>query len=178
MKKHSLILVLAVCLLVLTALVSCNGGNNTNADTASETWLCACGAGGTGNYCSACGAAKPTDETTCETTCEPTADETSATTEPESGTAAATEDESEESTVPAETEAETSAPRYDYFSADVKADVTIDPSAYAAMQLTLPASLQITAQDVTDYIEKIRFQNRVTVNGNTQVTDKPLPELG
>ncbi len=103
--------------------------------------------------------------------------ETEPVTEPasESDTDAATEAATDgETETPAETEPVTATPRYDYFEAEVAPDVTIDRTLYADMKLTLPASLQITDADVTDYIEYIRFQYRTADNGTTQVKDQPL----
>ena len=74
----------------------------------------------------------------------------------------------------AETEAVTHAPRYDYMDAEVAPDVTIDPSVYTDMKLTLPSSLKVTDQDVVDYIEKIRYQYRASDNGTEKMTGKPL----
>ena len=165
MKKHSLIFALVLCL-ALTALVACttNPASPSESDTAAETWICSCGLGNSGKFCPECGEAKPEDVTetpTEETTEAPTEAPTEETTE------APTEE-----TEPEETE--TRAPRYDYFEADVKADVTIDPSVYTDMQLTLPASLQITHEDVMEYINYILFQYRTADNGTTQVTDQPM----
>lgn len=176
MKKHFLILSLVLCL-ALTALAACTQDQTTppaETDTAAETWLCACGVGSAGKYCPECGASRPAEETTAEdtdedtdevSTEEPTADESEA----ESTAEDTTEAVSEEST-----ETETRAPRYDYFSADVKADVTIDASVYTDMQLTLPSSLLITDEDVKDYIDYVLFQYRTADNGSTQVTDQPM----
>ncbi len=74
----------------------------------------------------------------------------------------------------AETEAVTLAPRYDYMDAEVLPDVTIDPSVYTDMKLTLPASLKVTDKDVQDYIGSICYQYRTSDNGTTQMTDKPV----
>ena len=167
MKKHSLIFALALCL-ALTALVACttSPASPSESDTAAETWLCACGLGNSGKFCPECGEAKPEDVTEAPT-------EESTTEAPTETSAAATEDETTaKATEPEETE--TRAPRYDYFEADVKTDVTIDPSVYTNMQLTLPASLQVTHEDVMEYIDYILFQYRTATNGTTQVTDQPM----
>ena len=169
MKKHSLIFALVLCL-ALTALVACTTipASPSESDTAAETWLCSCGAGNSGKFCPECGEAKPEAVTEA-----PTDDATEAPTEE------ATEDTAEETTeAPTEEtepeETETRAPRYDYFEADVKADVTIDASVYTNMQLTLPANLQVTHEEVMEYIDYILFQYRTADNGTTQVTDKPM----
>ena len=173
MKKHYLLsAILALVLgLALTALAACDRNPNrpsVETDTAAETWLCACGVGSSGKFCPECGTAKPESVTTIG--------ETHAATEPESE--AATDGETEKDTAaetkPTETEAVTRAPRYDYFDADVKADVTLDKSVYTDMQLTLPADLEITHEAVMDYIEQILFQYRTADNGTTQVTDKAM----
>jgi hypothetical protein len=154
MKKHLIILALVLCL-ALTALAACDRNQNdpsAESDTIPETWLCACGVGSSGKFCPECGEAKPEPETTDG--------ETQAATEPESE--AATDGETEKDTTaetkPTETEAVTHAPRYDYFDADVKADVTLDKSVYTDMQLTLPADLEITHEAGMDYIQKILFK--------------------
>ena len=175
-KSYLLSAVLALVLgLALTALVACNQDQTdppAGTDTAAETWLCACGVGSSGKFCPECGAAKPEPETTDG--------ETAAATEPESESDTndtaenGTEKDTAAATEPPETEAVTHAPRYDYFGADVKADVTLDKADYTNMQLTLPASLQITHEVVMDYIDRILFQNRTAVNGTTQVTDQPM----
>ena len=74
----------------------------------------------------------------------------------------------------AETEATTAIPRYDYMSADVAPDVTINKADYTDITLTVPDALQIGEDDVQDYIQNIRFQYRKAVNGTTMVKDKPL----
>ena len=166
MKKLSLILTLALCLIV-AALAACTGEGTTPADTQApaETWICACGQDNGGKFCSECGTARPEPETT-------EAETTEATEEPTESSAETTEAPTSADTEPAETE--TRAPRYDYFEADVKADVTIDKSVYTGMQLTLPANLQVTHDDVMDYIEYVLFQYRTADNGSTQMTDKPM----
>ena len=167
MKKLFLILTLALCLTV-AMLAACTGEGTAQTDTEApaETWICACGQDNGGKFCSECGTARPEPETTeaeTEAPSEETTEETTAET-----TAAATE----EVTEPAETE--TRAPRYDYFAADVKTDVTIDKSVYTDMQLTLPSYLLVTQEDVMDYIAYVLFQYRTASNGNTQVTDQPM----
>ena len=166
MKKHYLIIFLTLCL-TLTALVACTGdtGDVQESGTQAETWLCECGQANGGKFCSECGAARPEPVTEA-----PTETETEAPTE--APTEEATETPTEEDTESAETE--TRAPRYDYFGADVKADVTIDPSVYTDMQLTLPANLQVTDEDVMDYINYVLFQYRTADNGSTRMTDKPM----
>ena len=172
MNKHVLIFALILCL-ALTALVACTGDQTdppVETDTQAETWLCACGQGNGGKFCSECGTPRPEPETTEASTEEPTEDDTEDTTE--DPTEKPTEAPTEKPTEPAETE--TRAPRYDYFEADVKADVTVESSVYTDMKLTLPANLQVTHDDVMDYIDYILFQYRTADNGTTQVTDKPM----
>ena len=110
---------------------------------------------------------RPEEGSETDTAAEP---DSEAATDGETETDTAAETKPAE-TKPAETEAVTHAPRYDYFEADVKADVTLDKADYTHMQLTLPASLQITHEAVMDYIGRILFQNRTAVNGTTQVTE-------
>ena len=172
MKKHFLLFGLILCL-ALTALAACTrdpAEPPAESDTAAETWLCECGFGSAGNFCPECGTARPADETTDEatdgeTTDEPTAEET---------TDGAAAEETTEKPAEETTEPETRAPRYDYFDAEVKADVTVDASVYTDMQFTLPTSLLVSEQDVKDYIDYILFQYRTAVNGTTQVTDQPM----
>lgn len=173
-KRYLLSAVLALALgLALTALVACDKNQTdppVETDTAAETWLCACGEGSSGKFCPECGEAKPETGTA--------ADETDTAAEPESESESAAEPESESDTAAAtqspETEAVTHAPRYDYFDADVKADVTLDKADYTSMQLTLPAELEITAEDIKDYIDYVLFQYRTADSGTTQVTDKAM----
>ena len=174
MKKHLIILALVLCL-ALTALAACDRNQNdpsAESDTTPETWLCACGVGSSGKFCPECGEGKPEPETTDG--------ETNTATEPESESVtndpaeSETEKDTAAETKPTETEAVTHAPRYDYFDADVKADVTLDKSIYTDMQLTLPADLEITHDAVMDYVEQILFQYRTADNGTTQVTDKAM----
>ena len=174
MKKHLILLALVLCL-ALTALAACDKNQNdppVESDTAPETWLCACGVGSSGKFCPECGEAKPEPETTDGETAAATEPESESDTNDtaESGTEKDTAAESE----PADTEAVTHAPRYDYFGADVKADVTLDKSVYTDMKLTLPADLEITAEDIKDYIDYILFQYRTADNGTAQVTDQPM----
>ena len=180
MKKHSLIIACVLCL-ALTVFAACTQNqNDPSTDTEAETWLCACGEGNsiTGKFCSECGTARPGDEATAETTAEATDEVTEEPTEvtTEAATAETTDTAAETTTAAPEetTEPETRAPRYDYFEADVKADVVIDASLYTDMQLTLPADLKVTDEDVKEYIDNILFQYRTADNGTTQMTDKPM----
>ncbi len=172
MKKHFLILALALCL-ALTALAACTADPtdpSAESDTQAETWLCSCGVGSAGKFCPECGEARPEPETGDDTAEAGTDGET----EPESETETAADTAAETQSKPADTETETPAPRYDYFDADVKADVTIDASVYTDMNLTIPADLRITDEDIMDYIEYVLFQYRPADNGTTRVTDKPM----
>ena len=172
MKKHFLIPALILCLL-LTALAACTDDrpDPTETDTAPETWICSCGVGSSGKFCPECGEARPESVTEAPTE-EPTEAPTEEATTEEVTAESPTDHETEAPTEPAETE--TRAPRHDYFEADVKADVTLDPSVYTDMSLTLPASLQVTHDDVMDYIDHVLFQYRTADNGTTQVTDKAM----
>lgn len=162
MKKYVLILaVMSLCL--LTVLVACTENTVTPPE---ETWLCACGVGSSGKFCPECGTPKPVDTAAETDTAAVTSDETRLDTDE---TDAVTEPGTETNTEPV-----TAAPRYDYFSADVKADVTIDKSQYTGMELKLPAYLQVTQEDIRDYIDYLCFQKRTADNGTTQVKDQPL----
>ncbi len=167
MKKLALALTLILCVM-LAALVACTGDPSDTADTdaPAETWLCACGQDNGGKFCSECGTPRPEPDTTDAVTETPTEEPTDTTAE--ETTAASTEKDTE----PAETE--TRAPRYDYFEADVKTDVTVEQSVYTDMQLTLPANLQVTHEDVMEYVNHILFQYRSADNGTTQVKDQPM----
>ena len=84
----------------------------------------------------------------------------------DSGTATATSRLNEDVTAPV---------RYDYLSADVSADVDIEPSDYSDMKLTLPASLRVTDEDAIEYIKQtILFEYRVADNGTEKMTDKKM----
>ena len=179
MKKHSLIIACILCL-ALTVFAACTQNqNDPSTETEAETWLCACGEGNsiTGKFCSECGTARPGEEaaeTTAEATVEATEEPTEETTEEVTDAATDTVAETTEATTEEPTETETRAPRYDYFEADVKADVVIDASLYTDMQLTLPADLKVTDKDVKEYIDYVLFQYRTADNGTTQVTDQPM----
>jgi trigger factor len=162
MKKYILILaVMSLCL--LTVLVACAENPVTPPE---ETWVCACGVGSSGKFCPECGTPKPSD-TVAETD---TAGVTLEETEPDTAeTTPSTQASTEQATEPV-----TAAPRYDYFSADVKSDVTIDKSQYTGMELKLPADLQVTQADIRDYIDYLCFQKRTADNGTAQVKDQPL----
>ena len=167
MKKMTVLALLLVCLALAVSMASCQFLSGDHASDTEAGWTCVCGEISYGKFCPECGEARPEPETTEAPTEETTDVPTDASTE------ASTEKPTEASTeVP--TEPVTEVPRYDYFDADVKADVTIDASAYKDMQLTLPSNLQVTDKDVTDYIDYILFQYRTAENGSTQVTDKPL----
>ena len=176
MRKYTLILLLAA-LLILGGMVACTV-NTASPPEEDDTWLCACGVGSTGNFCPACGTQRPAVETSATDTgegdSEPVSDpyETDTVADTVVDTTVDTTESGTE--LPAETAAETAAPRYDYFSADVKADVTVDRAQYTGMELTLPAYLQITQADVTDYIEHILFQYRTADNGSEPMTDQPM----
>ena len=174
MKKFAVIFALALCL-ALTSLVACTDSQadpSDTTDTQAETWLCACGQGNGGKFCSECGTPRPEPETTDPVTEDTTAEGTEEPTEAPTEEGSESESSTEQETEPAETE--TRAPRYDYFDADVKADVTLDKSAYTDMALTLPANLQVTHDDVMAYIDYVLFQYRTADNGTTQVTDQPM----
>ena len=168
MKKFAVIFALALCL-ALTSMVACTDSQadpSDTTDTQAETWLCACGQGNGGKFCSECGTPRPEPDTTDPVTETPTEEPTDTTAE--ETTAASTEKDTE----PAETE--TRAPRYDYFEANVKTDVTVEQSVYTDMQLTLPANLQVTHEDVMEYVNHILFQYRSADNGTTQIKDQPM----
>ena len=167
MKKLALALTLILCV-TLAALVACTGDPSDTADTdaPAETWLCACGQDNGGKFCSECGTPRPEPDTTDAVTETPTEEPTDTTAE--ETTAASTEKDTESA------ETETRAPRYDYFEADVKTDVTVEQSVYTDMQLTLPANLQVTHEDVMEYVNHILFQYRSADNGTTQVKDQPM----
>ena len=167
MRKHILIwAVMSLCL--LTVLAACAG--NTTSSPEPETWLCACGVGSSGKFCPECGEAKPAD-TAAETDTEAVTSEVTEhdTQETEAVTESGTEAETE-----AVTAAVTAAPRYDYFSANVKDDVTLDQSLYTGIELRLPAHLQVTQTDILDYIDYLRFQKRTADNGTTEMKDQPM----
>lgn len=167
MKKITVFALLLLCLALAASMVSCQslfGGDVTETEAG---WTCSCGEVNEGKFCSECGSPKPepgtTDAPTEAVTDVPTDKATEETTE--KGTEKPTE---------ADTEPVTLAPRYDYFDADVKADVTVDKSVYTDMQLKLPADLQVTDKDVADYVDYVLFQYRSADNGSTQVKDKPM----
>ncbi len=88
-------------------------------------------------------------------------------TETESGTTAGTTAGTLEPT--------TAIPRYDYLEADVAKDVSIDRNQYFGVTLTIPDSLRIEDEDVTEYINtSILYPKREAVNGSTEVKDKAL----
>jgi membrane protease subunit (stomatin/prohibitin family) len=94
MKKFAMIFALALCL-ALTSLVACTSGQADPTDTQAETWLCACGQGNGGKFCSECGTPRPEPETT-----DPVTEEI----------AEGTEEPTEAPTEAPETEAPTDAP--------------------------------------------------------------------
>ncbi len=163
---HLRALSLALCALLLVsllALAAC-GGKDTEGSTDTAT------------------------ATDTETVTDPAATDTEPATEPvsetesepatevatETDTAAATAT-STETTAATEAELATAPERYDYISANVSADVDIQPSDYTEMKLTLPSYLQITEQDVQDYIYgSILFQYRVAENGTAKMTDSKM----
>ena len=64
--------------------------------------------------------------------------------------------------------------RYDYFGADVSADIDFTNADYTAMQLTLPADYRITDEDVQAYIDNLRYKNRTVEGNGDKVTDKTI----
>lgn len=107
----------------------------------------------------------------CNVTGEVSATETSTATD----TATAT-DAADSGTGTSSLNEDVTAPvRYDYLSANVSADVEIEPSDYTDMKLTLPASLNITDEDAMDYINQtVLFEYRVADNGTEKMTDKKM----
>ncbi len=178
MKKHFLILSLVLCL-ALTAFAACTqtpdepsaetetgAEATTMAETAAEETSEPATTAEETTVAETAAEETTEAETTAEETTEP---ETEEPTEPETTAEETTEAETEEPTEP-----ETHAPRYDYFEADVKADVTVDASVYTDMQLTLPSYLLVTDEEIQAYIDYILFQYRSADNGTTQVTDQPM----
>ena len=84
-------------------------------------------------------------------------------------------DTTEDTSTPEEvtTEAETEDIRFDYFEADVSQFVTVDPSVYADMQVTLSQDLLVDDNDLTRYIMEMQFDNRGEAESDTMV-DEPL----
>ena len=146
-------IIAALCLLALTAVACTTGGTDDtgSADTTAEA------------VTDGVTEAETETDTAAETVTEIADTETDTTADTEGDT------EPEETT-----EAETAPPRYDYMSADVGADVTLSADQYKSMQLTLPASLRVTDEDVAAYIEYIRFQYRTVDGDGASVTDQPL----
>lgn len=161
---HLRALSLALCALLLVsllALVACGGTDtegSTETDTATDTE-----------------AVTDTAATDTDTDSEP-ASEAESEPESETETEVVTEtDTATETTTAAETEPATAPERYDYISADVSADVDIQPSDYTDMKLTLSSSLRITDEDVQDYIyNSILFQYRTADNGTNKMTDSKM----
>lgn len=83
-------------------------------------------------------------------------------------------------TTPAEETTTGSAPivtapvRHDYFSAVVAPDVDFGEADYKSLSLTLSSDLLITDEDVTAYVDQIRYQKRVVEGDGSKVTDKAL----
>lgn len=65
-------------------------------------------------------------------------------------------------------------PRYDYFEAEVLPNVSVEKSDYEAITLKLDPGLQITDEEVQDYILYLRYQEKTADNGDTQVKDQAL----
>ncbi len=61
-----------------------------------------------------------------------------------------------------------SLPRYDYLGEDILPLVSLDPSIYAAMQLTVSSQYEITDELVEEYIQGVRLENRVPVGAETE----------
>lgn len=68
----------------------------------------------------------------------------------------------------------TALPRYDYFAADVLANVDVEKADYENMTFELPSDLQVTQAQVEKYVKYLRYQEREATNGDTKVTDQPL----
>lgn len=64
--------------------------------------------------------------------------------------------------------------RYDYFTADVLPDVTLDASVYTDMRLTVPSYFRLDEASVSQYIDTLRFGKRTADDGDTHNTELPL----
>ena len=142
MKKLSLILILALCL-VVAMLAACTneGTTTTDTDAPAETWICECGQDNGGKFCSECGTARPEPETTEAETEAPSEEATEETTA--ETTAAATE----EVTEPAETAFVAGQ------GTPVTAETVFDENATVYAHWRLPGDLdgdgKVTMADVT-----------------------------
>jgi FKBP-type peptidyl-prolyl cis-trans isomerase (trigger factor) len=79
-----------------------------------------------------------------------------------------------ESTSKTEKETETSLPRFDYLSEDLSEYISIDPSVYEEIKLTLAADLQITDAEIERYITSLRFGERTIEAESETMVDEPL----
>ncbi len=64
-----------------------------------------------------------------------------------------------------------SLPRFDYLSEDILPWVTLDPSVYAEMKLTISSDYLITDELVEEYIFGVRLENRVPVPAETETVE-------
>ncbi len=179
MKSNKLFLILLSLMLSLTVLVACNKDGKSSDDesktTSSETNASTDTADGeTATSDTLESDTAVTSDTAADTAAssdtadaETAADETASSTGEANSEAATVGD-----TTPEETEPPL--PRYDYFEAEVGKDVTLDKSKYQSMNLSLPADLKITDDQVQSYIDYLVFQERTAVNGNTKVYDQPI----
>ncbi len=184
MKKHTLVSVLTAALLCLGALsfaacttddaqdpttdTATDSVTESSADTAADT------APDTADESSA-DTSDGTDTAPAEESSDEsdTAGESSEESDTDGESADESDGESESDTEP-EAEPETAAPRYDYMEAEVLPDVTVDASVYTDLHLTLPADLQITDQDVMDYIDYLCFNSRTALNDGAEMTDEAM----
>ncbi len=122
---------------------------------------------------SADGTSSETESTSTDAAEDESASGDESDTEGESGSA----DESDNETEAEDTLA--SLPRYDYLGNDVLPFVTVDPSIYTDMRLTLPSEYQVTDAMVDASILSLRvsYRTKEDLEGDGQMTDRPM-ELG
>ena len=109
-----------------------------------------------------------TEETTTVT--ETTATETTAT------ETTATETETEtvtESDTVSETDTEETT-RFDYFGADMNEYVSLESGALESIEIEISSEYLIDENDVKEYVEGIRLENRIPLNNGAQVSDQAI----
>lgn len=84
------------------------------------------------------------------------------------------DDNGKESSSETDTTADNEVKRFDYFSADNSQYISLSHDAYASVSVDIQDVFQVDDEDVSDYIDKILFQNKKVKNNGSKVTDQPL----
>lgn len=116
------------------------------------------------------------EETTKAEATEAKTEETTTVTETTATETTATETETEtvtESDTVSETDTEETT-RFDYFGADMNEYVSLENGALESIEIEISSEYLIDENDVKEYVEELRLENRIPLNNGAQVNDQAI----